>query len=126
MAKTIEAINRRLGFSDELDLNDIHAMYMVCSFETAWHKRRRSPWCSAFSTDDFKAMEYAEDLKYYWVDGYGHELTYKQACPALNDMLEFFNKYSFQQSRKLRLTWNVSVMQVFQKPQCISLIQALY
>jgi hypothetical protein len=71
-------------------------------------------------------MEYAEDLKYYWVDGYGHELTYKQACPALNDMLEFFNKYSFQQSRKLRLTWNVSVMQVFQKPQCISLIQALY
>jgi multiple inositol-polyphosphate phosphatase/2,3-bisphosphoglycerate 3-phosphatase len=56
MAKTIEAINRRLGFSDELDLNDIHAMYMVCSFETAWHKRRRSPWCSAFSTDDFKVI----------------------------------------------------------------------
>lgn len=34
-------------------------------------------------------MEYAEDLKYYWVDGYGYELTYKQACPAFNDMIQF-------------------------------------
>lgn len=34
-------------------------------------------------------MEYHEDLKYYWIDGYGHEITYKQACPAFNDMLNF-------------------------------------
>lgn len=40
-------------------------------------------------------MEYAEDLKYYWIDGYGHELTYKQACPAVNNLIEFFQKYFF-------------------------------
>lgn len=34
-------------------------------------------------------MEYAEDLKYYWLDGYGYEITYKQACPVFNDMLQF-------------------------------------
>lgn len=74
-------------------LGDVHTMYMTCAFETAWNKRRRSPWCSPFTLDDFKVMEYAEDLKYFWVDGYGHELTYKQACPAFNDMMELFQKY---------------------------------
>lgn len=34
-------------------------------------------------------MEYSEDLKYFWMDGYGYDLTYKQACPAFNDMLQF-------------------------------------
>ncbi|XP_015838212.1 multiple inositol polyphosphate phosphatase 1 [Tribolium castaneum] len=90
MTKTIEGINKRLGFDNEFDFSDVHAMYMTCAFETAWNKRKRSPWCSVFSNDDFKVMEYAEDLKYYWIDGYGHELTYKQACPALTNMIEFF------------------------------------
>lgn len=36
-----------------------------------------------------KVLEYAEDLKYYWQDGYGHELTYRQACPAFRDMFNF-------------------------------------
>lgn len=54
MAKTIEAVNKRFGLNDELDLTDVHAMYMTCAFETAWNKRKRSPWCSAFSVDDFK------------------------------------------------------------------------
>ncbi|KYB25797.1 Multiple inositol polyphosphate phosphatase 1-like Protein [Tribolium castaneum] len=45
---------------------------------------------SVYSDSAFKVMEYAEDLKYYWIDGYGHELTYKQACPALTNMIEFF------------------------------------
>lgn len=34
-------------------------------------------------------MEYHEDLKYYWVDGYGYNVTYEQACPTFNDMLNF-------------------------------------
>lgn len=35
-------------------------------------------------------LEYVEDLRYYWNDGYAHDLTYKQACPALVDMFKFF------------------------------------
>ncbi|KAJ3646979.1 hypothetical protein Zmor_024534 [Zophobas morio] len=89
-AKTVKAVNERLGLTDEIDLSDVHAMYMTCAYETAWNKRKRSPWCSALSMDDFKVVEYGEDLKYYWIDGYGHELTYGQACKALNDLVEFF------------------------------------
>lgn len=33
-------------------------------------------------------MEFSELLKYYWVDMYGYDLTYRQACPTFNDMLK--------------------------------------
>lgn len=36
-------------------------------------------------------MEYLEDLKYYWVDGHGHELTKNQACVTIKDLNEFFD-----------------------------------
>ncbi|KAI4456534.1 multiple inositol polyphosphate phosphatase-related [Holotrichia oblita] len=42
-----------------------------------------------YSNTSYKVMEYNEDLKYYWVDGYGKEITYKQACSTFNNMLDF-------------------------------------
>lgn len=37
-------------------------------------------------------MEFWEDLKYYYRDGYGYELTYKQGCAAFKDMMEYFER----------------------------------
>lgn len=96
MTDVIRNVNKRLGLQDEIDLGDIYVMYITCGFETAWNKQSKSPWCSVFSEEDFKVLEYMEDLKYYWVDGYGHELTYQQACPAFGDMishLDISNQY---------------------------------
>lgn len=39
---------------------------------------------------NMQIFEYAEDLEFYWIDGYGYPLTYEQACPALKDMFDFF------------------------------------
>jgi len=33
-----------------------------------------------------EALEFFEDLEYYWNDGYGYELTHRIACPAIADM----------------------------------------
>lgn len=65
-------------------------MYMTCAFETAWTPATSSPWCALFDVDDLEKMQYRQDLEYYWIDGYGFELTYKQACPAVKDMVEHF------------------------------------
>jgi len=35
-------------------------------------------------------FEYAEDLEYYWIDGYGYNITYRQACPPVKDMMQHF------------------------------------
>lgn len=74
----------------DLNFEDVSLIYKICGFETAWNRNREhSPWCNVFRTlKYFKAMEFLEDLDYYYVDGYGFEITHKQACPAMKDMFE--------------------------------------
>uniref|UniRef100_A0A1B6E9P5 Multiple inositol polyphosphate phosphatase 1 n=3 Tax=Clastoptera arizonana TaxID=38151 RepID=A0A1B6E9P5_9HEMI len=81
-------VSRRLGLDEVLPYNDVHSMYIACTFETAWTPRIPSPWCSLFTKEDLEVLEYSEDLKYFWVDGYGYEINYKQACPAIGDMIQ--------------------------------------
>lgn len=83
----IKELRKRTGISD-LTFNNIQMMYEVCAFETAWWKHKSSPWCSLFTKDTVQMLEFAEDLEYYWKDGYGFEITHSQACPAIKDMVE--------------------------------------
>ncbi|XP_021966379.1 multiple inositol polyphosphate phosphatase 1 [Folsomia candida] len=83
-------VQTRTGSADPVPLEAIEGMYMTCAFETAWTPATSSPWCALFDVDDLEKMQYRQDLEYYWIDGYGFELTYKQACPAVKDMVEHF------------------------------------
>jgi len=66
-------------------------MYTLCAFETSWYRwKKDSPWCSVFTEDEYKLLEFSEDLEYYYVDGYGYNLTYEIACPAIRDLLLHF------------------------------------
>ncbi|XP_076549353.1 multiple inositol polyphosphate phosphatase 1 isoform X1 [Osmia lignaria lignaria] len=85
--KMLQNVSKRIGH--QVDQEIAHLMYTICGFETAWHDNTESPWCKLFSIDDFKVLEFTEDLEYYWIDGYGHKLSYEQACPALRDMFDF-------------------------------------
>ncbi|GAB0096331.1 multiple inositol polyphosphate phosphatase 1 [Sergentomyia squamirostris] len=88
----------------ELSANDIHLMYTTCAFETAWNRRKISPWCTLFTRESVKILEFLEDLEYYWIDGYGYELTYKQACPAGRNMMDHLNPESKQPNITLYFT----------------------
>lgn len=94
MRQTVNDINARLGLKgdDKLSVADVKLIYHTCGYETAWNKLSKSPWCSILTNDDFKVLEFAEDLRFYWRDGYGYELTYKQACPAFSDMIKFLEQ----------------------------------
>ncbi|XP_078044814.1 multiple inositol polyphosphate phosphatase 1 [Augochlora pura] len=81
-------VSERIGY--QIDHEVAHLMYMACSFETAWLPNMESPWCRMFTLNEFKILEYAEDMRKYWVDGYGYKLSYEQACIALRDMFDFF------------------------------------
>ncbi|KAI5630776.1 histidine phosphatase superfamily (branch 2) domain-containing protein [Phthorimaea operculella] len=35
-------------------------------------------------------LEYYHDLQHYWMDGYGYDLTYRQACLSIKNMFETF------------------------------------
>ncbi|CAG0898433.1 unnamed protein product [Darwinula stevensoni] len=80
-----EDISLRLGLSN-ITREDLEIMYESCRFEVAL-QLPNAPWCAAFSPEDFFILEYWQDLKYYWQDGYGYSVNYEQACPLLQDLV---------------------------------------
>ncbi|XP_035436952.2 multiple inositol polyphosphate phosphatase 1 [Spodoptera frugiperda] len=98
MNDTLESVSKRLGLSRVLRLETVELMYKFCGYETSWDKHHISPWCYAFDEDSMQVFEYYHDLKTYWLDGYGHELTYRQACMSIKNMFEFFDKRDGYQS----------------------------
>ncbi|XP_055619279.1 multiple inositol polyphosphate phosphatase 1 [Toxorhynchites rutilus septentrionalis] len=90
MKDVIAKISKKVGTF--LDAESIHLMYQTCAFETAWVKKHVSPWCMLFDKATIKALEFGEDLEYYWIDGYGYELTYKQSCNAFRDLFRRFDE----------------------------------
>ena len=49
----------------------------MCRYETAWEPLSEisSPWCAIFSEQDFSVFEFSEDLKSYYHEGPGFEIT---------------------------------------------------
>uniref|UniRef100_A0A182PH50 Multiple inositol polyphosphate phosphatase 1 n=1 Tax=Anopheles epiroticus TaxID=199890 RepID=A0A182PH50_9DIPT len=92
MRSVIEKLSKRIGTF--VSPEEVHAIYQTCAFETAWSERGISPWCTLFDKESISTMEYNEDLKYYWIDGYGYELTYRQACSAFSDLFTNFESDS--------------------------------
>lgn len=62
---------------------------MACSYESAINRVQPSPWCSVFTETEMEKMEFFHDLKYYWMDGYGHNINFQQACPLMKDALNY-------------------------------------
>ncbi|XP_313302.5 multiple inositol polyphosphate phosphatase 1 [Anopheles gambiae] len=89
MRSVIEKLSKRIGTF--VSPEEVHAIYQTCAFETAWSDRDISPWCLLFDKESISTMEYNEDLKYYWIDGYGYDLTHRQACSAFADLFTNFN-----------------------------------
>ncbi|KAF2116521.1 histidine phosphatase superfamily [Lophiotrema nucula] len=62
---------RFLNQNPSIEFNDEHlfAMQEICGFETT--VRGSSPWCDAFTQDEFISFEYARDLLHYYRSGPG-------------------------------------------------------
>lgn len=78
----------RLGRREPLLLDDIDALYNGCTFGQAWKPKVPSPFCKVFTEHELELMEYREDLEYFWVDGYGFDVTQKIPCVIMLDVLD--------------------------------------
>ncbi|XP_011297245.1 multiple inositol polyphosphate phosphatase 1 [Fopius arisanus] len=87
--KMVEDVSNRVG--KNISFDDVKLMAEICAFETAWNHNNNSPWCDLLTPEEFQIVEFAKDLKYFWIDGYGFPLTAQHACTALKDMFEFFD-----------------------------------
>lgn len=85
----VEQIKNLTGI-EAITIQDLEAIYQLCGFETSWQHRLyegRSIWCSLFSEENLKVLEYIRDLHYYHIDGPAYEITRKVCCNTVDDML---------------------------------------
>lgn len=86
--KLISDVSQRLGFKFSLSIKQIDTIWDTCRYEQAWHLDKYSAWCSAFTKSQVELLEYLEDIKYYYKQGYGYELNSNIACTVVQDMLQ--------------------------------------
>ncbi|RKF53409.1 Acid phosphatase PHO1 [Golovinomyces cichoracearum] len=78
--------------------HDIHALSLICGYETVI--RGSSPFCkmSVLSTDEWLGFEYSNDIRYFYNSGYGSTITGAVGFPWMNSTFNRLMSYSNAQS----------------------------
>ncbi|NXT21624.1 MINP1 phosphatase, partial [Syrrhaptes paradoxus] len=92
MAKVLEKVASALCLPvEELNADLVQVAFLTCSYELAV-KNVTSPWCSLFTEEDAKVLEYLNDLKQYWKRGYGYDINSRSSCILFQDIFQHLNK----------------------------------
>jgi len=104
MTKVVSSVSKRIGF--DVSNVDVKHMYVACIFGYALNIS--DAWCSVFSTDDLKVLEYNADIDDYYKDSYGNEINAKQACPVVKYIVDLFKFYEERKRSKVALHFSHS------------------
>ncbi|XP_039753311.1 multiple inositol polyphosphate phosphatase 1-like [Pararge aegeria] len=85
-----ENVQRRTGINIQLKPTSIMGMYDLCRFYRSYSALKRSPWCAVFSDHDLEILEYVEDLRHYFRNGFGDSLNPQTGAAGLKDLYEKF------------------------------------
>uniref|UniRef100_A0A8C5TWF6 Multiple inositol polyphosphate phosphatase 1 n=1 Tax=Malurus cyaneus samueli TaxID=2593467 RepID=A0A8C5TWF6_9PASS len=92
MKKVLEKVASALCMPvEELNADLVQVAFLTCSYELAI-KNVTSPWCSLFSEEDAKVLEYLNDLKQYWKRGYGYDINSRSSCILFQDIFQHLDK----------------------------------
>lgn len=92
MRKVLEKVASALCLpASELNADLVQVAFLTCSYELAI-KNVTSPWCSLFSEEDAKVLEYLNDLKQYWKRGYGYDINSRSSCILFQDIFQQLDK----------------------------------
>ncbi|NWX16762.1 MINP1 phosphatase, partial [Aegotheles bennettii] len=92
MRKVLEKVASALCLPvEELNADLVQVAFLTCSYELAI-KNVTSPWCSLFTEEDAKVLEYLNDLKQYWKRGYGYAINSRSSCILFQDIFQHLDK----------------------------------
>ncbi|NWZ75593.1 MINP1 phosphatase, partial [Poecile atricapillus] len=92
MKKVLEKVASALCLPvEQLNADLVQVAFLTCSYELAI-KNVTSPWCSLFSEEDAKVLEYLNDLKQYWKRGYGYDINSRSSCILFQDIFQHLDK----------------------------------
>jgi hypothetical protein len=95
--EVISQVNSKLGFtgSDQLSIQKILTLWDVCRYEKSFEDEgRTSVWCGPFSIANNEVLEYLEDLRYYYMFGYGvsnRRIVENLNCGLMQNLLNFLS-----------------------------------
>ncbi|CAH0398511.1 unnamed protein product [Chilo suppressalis] len=81
-------VQNRLGIPTQLSADDIYTFYDLCRYYRSWDPQLRSPWCSVFTKEDLVVLEYKDDVRHYYRNGYGSWISVSLGGPAVKDLYE--------------------------------------
>ncbi|CAE6441626.1 unnamed protein product [Rhizoctonia solani] len=79
-------LNDRLPGANLTD-RDVFSLMNLCGFDSAAKNGAASPWCGAFSLDEWKSYEYYHDLEKYWSKSYGSAYARSLGAGWVNELL---------------------------------------
>ncbi|CAG9125760.1 unnamed protein product [Plutella xylostella] len=89
-AAVVSAVQKRLGLTRSLTADEVYHFYELCRFDRSWQPALRSPWCAAFSDEDLVVLEYRDDIRHYYRNGYASWLNPRLGRPVIKDLLDTF------------------------------------
>lgn len=104
MTSLLQNISDRLQLNWCLSYHGMYLVYDICRYESAWDPQALSPWCTVFTADDLKLLEYGDDLQSYYDHGYGQAVNSEHACPPVRDLVNHFRVCWHSMSARLLVT----------------------
>ncbi|GBP36669.1 Multiple inositol polyphosphate phosphatase 1 [Eumeta japonica] len=86
----VQDVEERIGLRNELTPKKIIALYDLCRFYRSFEISRRSPWCAIFSDANLVTLEYIDDIRHFYKNGYGSEINCQLGTTALKVLFERF------------------------------------
>ncbi|XP_039312846.1 multiple inositol polyphosphate phosphatase 1 [Solenopsis invicta] len=99
MTKVFDDVARRMKIPRIYKTEKVSLLYDICRFERTVCPIKPSPWCDMFTEDEMKALEYEEDLQFYYDAGPGDTLNSQLGCHLIRDMFERFTKLEMNQTQ---------------------------
>ncbi|XP_045498360.1 multiple inositol polyphosphate phosphatase 1-like [Colias croceus] len=86
-----QAVQQRLGIPYQLTAADVYNLQELCRFYRSWTPNLKSPWCAPFSHEDLLVLEYRDDVRHYYRNGYSSWMNANLGRPVLKDLYETFD-----------------------------------
>uniref|UniRef100_A0A1B0CIG4 Multiple inositol polyphosphate phosphatase 1 n=1 Tax=Lutzomyia longipalpis TaxID=7200 RepID=A0A1B0CIG4_LUTLO len=86
----LTSVSKRGGYRDVQAAEKVELIFKACTYEQAWRIHEPSSWCSLFTPDDVKVLEYLHDLEEYYLSGSGSELNKLLPLELLDNFLNHF------------------------------------
>ncbi|XP_063363903.1 multiple inositol polyphosphate phosphatase 1-like [Cydia amplana] len=96
-----KAVQERLGITYQLSASDVYTLYEICRYHRTWTPTLQDAWCAAFSDQDLVVLEYRDDVRHYYRNGYGSWVNQRLAGPLLKDLRERMQAAARDEGHKL-------------------------